>query len=138
MRILLVEDHHDSATALVYLLERQGYDVDWVTNATDARRSIAAGQFDLMLCDIVLPDDDGWEVMRDLRARRSTPGIALSGSVFPMDHVKSIDAGFLMHVDKPVDADKLLAAIASCAQQRTLTCPMILPNELLGRGSTAV
>jgi two-component system OmpR family response regulator len=138
MRILLVEDHHDSGNALLHLLERNGYVVDWATTATEARSVIMAGHFDLLLCDLILPDGDGWQVMRDLRSKGDTPGIALSGHVFPSDRIKSIDAGFLMHVDKPVDADKLLAAIAMCAQQRTPTCSMILPNELFGQGSTAV
>ena len=137
MRILLVEDHRDSASALVHLLEHKGYVVDWVTSAAEARSAIEAGQFDLLLCDLALPDGDGWEVMRDLRARGNTPGIALSARAFSTDHKRSLDAGFLMHVDKPVDADKLLAAIVTCTQHRTPTCSMILPVESLGQESSA-
>lgn len=109
--ILLVEDDAETADALVCTLQCMGYRV---STATTVEESLAAGQrerFDLLLCDIGLPDGSGLDVMRWFGRRQSIPGIALSGYATPGYLQRSRDVGFGMHLIKPIAAGALRAAI---------------------------
>lgn len=111
MRILLVEDHSDSADMFLRLLEGAGYAVTCVEGAVDAARLCDERPFDLLICDIGLPDGDGWSLMRQLHAAHGIRGIALSAHAYPADEQRSREAGFCEHVTKPVSFETLLAAI---------------------------
>jgi two-component system CheB/CheR fusion protein len=110
-RILLVEDHEQTAKALRRLLTNLGYDVQWRASVSDALDAAGRGAFDLVLSDIGLPDGSGLELMRELRARHGLRGIALSGYGMEQDLASSAAAGFLEHLVKPVSRDLLGAAI---------------------------
>jgi CheY-like chemotaxis protein len=115
LRILLVEDHADSATALSTLLETFGHAV---TVASSVQEALAQpSPFDLVMSDIGLPDGDGFQLMEALRRTKPKPvrGIALSGFGSEQDARRSREAGFAEHLTKPVDLDRLLAAIAHVA-----------------------
>ena len=112
MRILLVEDHVDSAEILTVLLEANGHEVLAVGTAGDALRACAAGTFDLLVSDIGLPDFDGWELLGRVRAHCSVPAIALTAYSQPADVARSREAGFAEHLTKPVDFETLVAAVA--------------------------
>jgi PAS domain S-box-containing protein len=100
--ILLVEDHRDTAKSMMALLRRMGHRV--VHAGTVAAALFAAGSepFDLIISDIGLPDGSGLDLMRQLRLISSIPGIAISGLGMAEDIRKSSDAGFLVHVTKPI------------------------------------
>jgi len=84
MRVLLVEDEEAIAEPLADRLRREGYVVTWVGNAADA---IAASEHDLVLLDLRLPDRDGFEVCRELRARSGVPIIVISARGDEVDRV---------------------------------------------------
>jgi CheY-like chemotaxis protein len=111
MHILLVEAHEDSATAVKRLLKSRGHKVTWTASAAEALARCADARFDLLISEIALPKVDGWELMRECRRLYGMRGIAVSASVFGPDHQASQNAGFLLHLDKPIDAAELLAAI---------------------------
>lgn len=111
LRILLVDDHQDTCTALERLLVRRGH---LVAAAHDLRSAMAAAsrsEFDLLISDIALPDGTGTELMRYLRAMSSIRGIAISGFGMNGDIEKSLQAGFSEHLVKPLKIEKLEAAI---------------------------
>jgi len=110
-RILLVEDHQDTAQSLAELLRDEGYEVMTAATAASAL-AVDLDRVDLVLSDLGLPDRSGHELMRELRARRRLPAIALSGYGTEADVRASREAGFCAHLTKPVDWPKLLAAIA--------------------------
>jgi CheY-like chemotaxis protein len=70
---------------------------------------------DVLISDIRLPDGNGLDLMRRLRSRKSIHGIALSGFGTEQDHRRSREAGFSMHLTKPVDFNRLLEAIEQVA-----------------------
>lgn len=110
-RILLVEDHADTSQVLVEALTLMGHKVH---PATTVQEAIAAGQaeaFDLLLSDIGLPDGSGADVMRWFAQHRPIPGIALSGYGLDTDIEQSRQAGFAIHLVKPVPISDLRAAI---------------------------
>jgi len=112
-RILLVEDHEQTRSTLVQLLERRGHSVVGVTTAANAREIAAANDFDLVISDLGLPDGDGHKLMTELRDAYGLPGLALSGYGMGEDLERSRASGFFTHLTKPVDIHALDAAIAA-------------------------
>jgi CheY-like chemotaxis protein len=111
--ILIVEDHMDTRTTLQRLLERRGYKVTAATSAEQALAAAGAGQFDLVISDLGLPDMTGNELMALLRDRHGLPGIAVSGYGMEEDVNRSRDAGFVHHLTKPIQLDRLTELIAT-------------------------
>jgi signal transduction histidine kinase len=111
LRILLVDDHLDTCTALERLLVRRGHLVAAAHNVRSAMEAATRSSFDLLISDIALPDGSGIELMTYLRAMSGIPGIAISGFGMNGDVEKSFDAGFSEHLVKPVKMESLEAAI---------------------------
>jgi PAS domain S-box-containing protein len=110
-RILLVEDHADTAKLMARLLKRSGYDVRNADSAAAALDLAERESFDLVVSDIGLPDATGYELMKQLGQRHGLKGIALTGYGMEDDLRKSREAGFVDHVVKPVNMQHLEAAI---------------------------
>ncbi|MFD6230570.1 response regulator transcription factor [Streptomyces sp. NPDC060232] len=108
MRILLVEDDDRVADALAGALRRNGYEVRRAANAADA---LAAPAVDLVLLDLGLPDRDGIEVCRELRARDAVPVIAVTARGAEPDRVRGLRSGADDYVVKPFGTAELLARI---------------------------
>jgi PAS domain S-box-containing protein len=113
-RILLVEDHPDSADTLSQLLMFHDYKVTLARNLA-AALALADQEFDLLISDIRLPDGSGLDLMRQLRRHRPIRGIAISGFGTEQDRHRSREAGYEIHLTKPVDFNRLLAAIEDVA-----------------------
>lgn len=127
-RILLVEDHVDTARALVRILKNAGYEVSHATTLKQARETAAKEKFDLLISDLGLPDGSGLELMPELRQRHDMEGIALSGFGTDDDVAASKAAGFIFHLIKPVDWERLEEAIATLISARAAREPAILPQ----------
>ena len=116
-RLLVVDDDHDSADLLAEILRVHGAETEIAHTAADAMIAVRAFRPDVLLSDITLPDKDGYELIRDLRARGSEdggwiPAIAISGHVAPDDVKRAILAGFQLHLAKPLDPSDLVARLA--------------------------
>ncbi len=116
LRILLVEDHANTLEMLARILRRGGHTVTTASSVGGAREALACGctgseAFELIVSDIGLPDGTGWEVMAEARRHIPIAGIALSGYSAEEDIRRSMEAGFTTHLIKPVDVDRLRAAI---------------------------
>jgi CheY-like chemotaxis protein len=110
-RILLVEDHEDTARVLRRILEKAGYYVAHANTSAAAVELAGSEAFDLVVSDLGLPDGSGLDLMRTLHARFDLPGIALSGFGTEDDIAASSAAGFAEHLTKPADWPQLRAAI---------------------------
>jgi CheY-like chemotaxis protein len=115
MRILLVEDHLDSLEAMQRIIARQGHNVATATTLQDAVRQCLDGTFDLVICDIGLPDGEGWGLAAVAR-RCGCPAIAVTGYGMPDEVARARSAGFVDHLLKPISQDLLLSAIARATQ----------------------
>ncbi len=113
-RILVVEDHLDSAELIAELLRDQGHEVFLAHDATAALRIADEQRPCLVLLDIGLPGVDGYEVARRLRAagvpRRI---IALTGYARERDRQLALEAGIDDHLVKPIDITRLLALVSA-------------------------
>lgn len=111
LRLLLVEDHQDTARVMARLLRNLGYQVTTAHSVAGALAQVARGSFDLIISDIGLPDGTGLELMQQVRTHQSVPAIALSGFGMESDVRKSRQAGFVDHLTKPVNFLQLDATI---------------------------
>ena len=106
-RVLLVEDHADSARTMALLLKSYGFEVRVADTIASALRAIQSEEFDLLISDIGLPDGSGLDLMRQVRLKSALKGIAVSGYGMEEDIRKSQEAGFIAHLTKPVSLEKL-------------------------------
>jgi PAS domain S-box-containing protein len=114
--ILVIEDNLDAGETLAAILEFHGHHVRVARDGRTGLELAREPRPDVVLCDIGLPDMDGYAVARELRRRdalRSTRLVALSGYAQPEDRQRAHDAGFDAHVAKPTDVDVLLSVLAN-------------------------
>jgi CheY-like chemotaxis protein len=109
-RILLVEDHPDTARLLSRVLGSWGYEVR-VAQSVASGLEAASPPFDLLISDLGLPDGTGHDLMRQLRARGPLKAIAVSGYGMEEDQQRSREAGFLAHLTKPVNLAELRSVL---------------------------
>lgn len=110
VRLLLVEDHEDSADLLAQLLENNGYAVSIARCATDALSLAESNTFDVVVSDVGLPDASGYELMTKLRGKMK--GIAITGTSGDDAEARGREAGFSAHLTKPVSVRRLQQALA--------------------------
>ncbi len=109
--VLLVEDHADTAEAIDQLLRMLGLEVSVAGSIAAALDTAGRGGIDLVISDLGLPDGDGHELMHRLTERHTLRGIALSGYGRDEDLRRSREAGFDIHLIKPVTLETLQSAI---------------------------
>jgi signal transduction histidine kinase/ActR/RegA family two-component response regulator len=113
-RVLVVEDDEDARELVRVTLEGAGAYVETVATASEARREVLAGPPDVLISDIRMPEEDGYSLMRSLRgAGIATPAIALTAYARQEDADEARAAGFQIHLPKPVDAGRLVEAVAT-------------------------
>jgi len=111
LKILLVEDHEDSRSAMTRLLRTLRHRIESASSVSDALTVAERFEFDLLISDIGLPDGSGLDLMRTLSARQRVRGIALTGYGSAGDVAEALEAGFIMHLTKPVRVEELKDAV---------------------------
>ena len=121
-RIIVVEDHADTAEGLRRFLTHIGYKVYIAPDVASARALAKAVEFDVLLSDIRLPDGTGWDLMRELKEDRpELPAVAISAFNSDDEIARSKRVGFLDHVAKPLVAEELTAALENAVRGRLRT-----------------
>ncbi len=115
LRLLLVEDHIDSAELLAEMLQNHGHTVSIATSVSAALALASKQEFDVIVSDVGLPDASGYDLMQQIRARYTMKGIAVTGSGRASDVERGREAGFSMHLVKPVSLRRLEAALEQVA-----------------------
>jgi DNA-binding response OmpR family regulator len=110
-RILVVEDEPAIAEPLAESLEREGFDVELAGTVAQAQEALGRGEPDLLLLDVMLPDGDGRELCRRLRARSDLPIVMLTARGEEIDRVVGLELGADDYVVKPFSARELSARI---------------------------
>jgi len=115
-KILLVEDNEMNRDMLSRRLARRGYEITIAVDGREGVEKATAGGFDLVLMDMSLPEIDGWEATRQIRAVESTktlPIIALTAHAMAGDRDKALEAGCDDYDTKPIELDRLLGKITA-------------------------
>jgi CheY-like chemotaxis protein/anti-sigma regulatory factor (Ser/Thr protein kinase) len=114
--ILIVEDNADARETLRMLLEISGHNVETAGDGATGLEKALALQPEIALVDIGLPGLDGYEIARRIRASRGLRQpylVAITGYGAPEDRQRALEAGFDIHVAKPVDAETLAAILSA-------------------------
>jgi CheY-like chemotaxis protein len=118
IRVLLVEDDQAARDGYATYLTNEGYQVLTAGTGQETLTLMTRDRVDIVVLDLGLPDIDGWEVARRLKAAPQTanvPIIALTGSGLPHERVSAMRAGCDRHLTKPCAPTELLEAIEHCA-----------------------
>jgi PAS domain S-box-containing protein len=118
VHVLLVEDDDDSRKLLSTMLRRYGARVTSTKSAAEALEVFPGELPDVMISDIGMPDQDGYELVRRLRSLPvekggATPAIALTGYASRKDRERALGSGYQKHLAKPIEQAELIAAIAA-------------------------
>ncbi len=115
LRILVVEDHSDTLEALSRLLDHFGHEISTANDAQSALDMINSKEFDVVLCDIALPDGNGYDVIAEAKRKRVFKAVALSAFAARDDVERGKKAGFDFHLAKPVDFHELRNVLGQIA-----------------------
>jgi PAS domain S-box-containing protein len=123
VRALVVDDQADARILICRLIEDYGGRCILAESGADALKCVAEEDVNILISDIGMPDFDGYELIRKLRAMhdarlRNLPAIALTAYARNDDRQRALLAGFQMHVSKPVEPRELIAGIASLVNLR--------------------
>jgi CheY-like chemotaxis protein len=118
VHVLLVEDDDDSRKLLGTMLKRVGARVTSTKSVAEAMKSLGSELPDVLISDIGMPEEDGYELIRSVRALPveqggQVPAMALTGYASRRDKERALAAGYQIHVAKPVEQNDVIAAIAS-------------------------
>jgi signal transduction histidine kinase/CheY-like chemotaxis protein len=115
LHVLLVEDDRAAAAAADRLLRSEGHRVRLATSVVGAEEALRTSRFDVLICDLQLPDGNGLDLLSRVRAAvphaGSLPAILLTGFTMRADQLAALSVGYVAHVAKPYDAAHLLATL---------------------------
>ena len=123
-QILVVDDDKDALDMLALVLTEAGAAVRTAASATEALALLRWIRPDVLVSDLAMPDEDGYSLIRNLRATergsgRETPAVALTAYVRVQDRARAEAAGFNVFVEKPVDPQELIAVLAGITDSRS-------------------
>lgn len=122
LRILLVDDESDAREMVSAILSEAGAEVATTTGVRQAVEMVKRRKPDVLISDIGMPGEDGYDLVRRVRALPAEeggqiPAIALTAFVRTQDRLKVLSAGYQMHVPKPVEPIELATVVASLAKR---------------------
>ena len=118
LRALVVDDDRDTCEIVGAVLEGAGAEVRTCLSASQALTAMDSWVPDVLLSDIAMPGEDGYTLIRKIRARKTDQGggvkaVALTAHARSEDRMKALSAGFQVHVGKPIEPDQLVSVVAS-------------------------
>jgi CheY-like chemotaxis protein len=118
LRVLVVDDQEEARAIIAGTLGNCGAAVTVAASGREALELLEGSMFDALVCDIAMPEMDGYELIRRLRAMETTHGqrplaIALTALARLEDRLEALKAGFQMQITKPVELDELVVVLAS-------------------------
>jgi len=137
-RILLVDDEQSVQTLLTYPLRKEGYEVIAASTGQEALDRFREGQFDLVVLDVMLPEVDGFDVCRRLRAKSSVPIIMLTAKAEELDKVLGLELGADDYITKPFSMREFRSRVKAVLRRAELARNGDAPEEPLTDGELTV
>ncbi len=127
MRALIVEDDAKLADILAHILERDGYEAEAVADGAAGVEYAASGLYDVVVLDVMLPQVDGFEAVRRLRAQGvATPVLMLTALGTVPDKIEGLDGGADAYMTKPFSPQELLARIRALTRRQAAEAPEVI------------
>ena len=122
LRILAVDDEIDATAVTAAILVSAGAEVKTAASVSQAMDLMKQWRPDVLISDIGMPDEDGYDLIRKVRAQpsdnqRNIPAIALTAFARTRDRLKVLSAGYQMHVPKPIEPLELVTVVASVTKK---------------------
>jgi CheY-like chemotaxis protein len=122
VRVLVVDDEHDTLELFRHVLGRTGAEVETAESATEALSRLERRRPDVILCDIGMPDEDGYTFIRQVRRLSAlrggdVPAAAVTAYGRVEDRARALGAGYDVHITKPVDPQALIATVVSLVKR---------------------
>jgi len=126
LRVLVVDDDADTLEVISMILMRSGAEVKTAVRAAQGMETLRQWVPDVLVFDVGMPGEDGYELIRKVRMLRperggELPAVALTAYARPEDRVHALSAGYQMHLAKPVDPADLISVVAGLAGRSTKT-----------------
>jgi len=123
LKLLVVDDDVDTRELIDWVLRRAGAEVATAGSAKEALDALDKERFHLLISDIAMPDEDGYSLLKKVRALPPErggriPAVALTAHSMVQDRLQSLRAGFQSHVPKPVVPEELVEVVASVIHLR--------------------
>ena len=123
LKLLVVDDDVDTRELIDWVLRRAGAEVVTAESAAEALDALDKERFHLLISDIAMPDEDGYSLLKKVRALPPErggriPAVALTAHSMVQDRLQSLRAGFQSHVPKPVVPEELVEVVASIIHLR--------------------
>jgi len=128
LRVLVIDHDADTRELITFILKQCGAVVTSVTSARETLDTLAHSRFDVLLSDIGLADDDGYELIRqvrllDIKNGGNIPAVALTAYATEQDQRRALSAGFQFHLPKPVEPGELIAVVSRLVGRDNLRTP---------------
>lgn len=125
LRVLVVDGHADSIALLMLLFKDYGIETIAASSASESLEIMQQACPDLLISEIILPDENGYSLMRKVKAFESAynvkiPAIAVTTCASSADRLQALAAGFCRHLSKPLNLDELMATVAGVLEQTQL------------------
>uniref|UniRef100_UPI003F494BE7 response regulator n=1 Tax=Cupriavidus yeoncheonensis TaxID=1462994 RepID=UPI003F494BE7 len=134
MRVLLIEDEPWLGEAVRDQIEKDGHPTDFVASLAEARRHLAAANYDLILLDLLLPDGRGLDFLRELRAGGSTVAVIILTALDQVSNrITGLNAGADDYLVKPFDLSELSARVSAVSRRYSGN-----PNPLVTLGELRI
>ncbi|MBD0337269.1 MAG: response regulator, partial [Cyanobacteria bacterium Co-bin13] len=122
LRILLVDDDSDTREVTAFVLRQAGASLTQSASAVEALQAFSQAPFDLLISDVGMPDQDGYQLIQQIRALLPAAGgeicaIAFTAYAGESDRQQALAAGFQQHLAKPIEPDRLIEAIVSLTRR---------------------
>jgi two-component system, OmpR family, response regulator len=137
-RILLVDDEHSVQKLLTYPLRKEGYEVVSALDGREALDRLRDGHFDLVVLDVMLPELDGFEVCRQVRARSAVPIIMLTAKAEEIDKVLGLELGADDYITKPFSVHEFRSRVKAVLRRAALVRVDETLEEPLERGELRI
>ncbi|WP_420806821.1 response regulator [Abyssisolibacter fermentans] len=122
-KILVVDDEKPIADILRFNLEKEGYDVSLAYDGDEAVKKAFMYEPDLMLLDVMLPNKDGFQVLKEIRQKLNTPILMLTAKEEEVDKILGLELGADDYITKPFSMRELLARVKANIRRGELTIP---------------
>ena len=120
-RLLVVDDEQSLLEFLHLLFEEEGYDVDRADSVASARRTISGKNYDLVLCDILMPDGNGLDLLREIKERQPhTEVIMMTAYTSTKSAIEAMKLGAYNYISKPFDVEELKVVVAKALEKTGL------------------
>src|SRR5580692_3090065 len=110
-RVLVVDDDAGLCQLVTRFLAREGFATSWAPNGAAGVELALAGDYSLIMLDVMMPDTDGFEVLRRIRQQSRTPILMLTARGDTQDRIRGLEMGADDYLPKPFEPDELLARI---------------------------